>query len=298
MPIELVTFDLDDTLWDVKPTLLRAEAKQNEWLAEHRPGCVEQYDHDGLFEFKKSVWKRFPEFAHNISKMREQFLIELQLAAGYSDDEAVNGAQIAFGVFLTERHKVSLYEGALQVLESLATRYRLGAITNGNADVYKTDAAEYFDFAILAEDVGQAKPAPEAFLAALERARVEPNEAVHVGDHWDSVNVLDGLQDWQALVQARPAEGMNRGSVRLVVRRLEHKGDPQPFAYLFVVPRATEGEVEILQHIYAAQKDEGPIVGEADAVELDLTRCHLLLESLAEPTAFLNGGTVSDSLQP
>jgi len=184
MPIKLVTFDLDDTLWDVKPTLLRAEARQNEWLKANRPGCVEQYDHDALFEFKKSVWKRFPEFAHNISKMREQFLVELQLAAGYSDDEAAAGARIAFDVFLAERHKVSLYEGALQVLESLANRYRLGAITNGNADVYKTDAAEYFDFAILAEDVGRAKPAPEAFLAALERAQVEPNEAVHVGDHW------------------------------------------------------------------------------------------------------------------
>ena len=185
MPIKLVTFDLDDTLWDVKPTLLRAEAKQNEWLAEHRPGCVEQYDHDALFEFKKSVWKRFPEFAHNISKMREQFLIELQLAAGYPKAQAVTGARAAFEIFLAERHRVSLYEGALQVLESLAERYRLGAITNGNADVYKTDAAEYFDFAILAEDVGRAKPAPEAFLAALERARVEPNEAVHVGDHWE-----------------------------------------------------------------------------------------------------------------
>ena len=82
---------------------------------------------------------------------------------------------------------------------------------------------------------------------------------------------------------------MNRGSVRFVVRRLEHKGNPQPFANLFVVPRTTEGEVEILQHIHAAQKDEGPIVGEADAVELDLTRCHLLFESLAEPTALLTG---------
>jgi len=185
MPIKLVTFDLDDTLWDVKPTLLRAEARQNEWLKANRPGCVEQYDHDALFEFKKSVWKRFPEFVHNISKMREQFLVELQLAAGYSDDEAAAGARIAFDVFLAERYKVSLYEGALQVLESLANRYRLGAITNGNADVYKTDAAEYFDFAILAEDVGRAKPAPEAFLTALERAQVEPHEAVHVGDHWE-----------------------------------------------------------------------------------------------------------------
>ncbi len=82
---------------------------------------------------------------------------------------------------------------------------------------------------------------------------------------------------------------MNRGSIRLVVRALKHQRDPQSFAHLFVVPRAAEGEVEILQHIYSAQQDEGQIIGEADAVELDLTRCHHLPESLLELTALLSG---------
>jgi putative hydrolase of the HAD superfamily len=183
MAIEVVTFDLDNTLWDVDPALLRAEESQREWLLAHRPGAIDAYDHDALWEFKKSVWKRHPHLLHHVSQMRIQMLYELQLAAGYGEVEARTGAQQAFDVFLQERHKVVLYEEALEVLEQLASRYTLGALTNGNADIYKTDAGEYFDFAFLAEDVGASKPHPDMFQAALERAGVGPREIVHVGDN-------------------------------------------------------------------------------------------------------------------
>ena len=35
--IEVITFDLDDTLWDVRPALIKAEAAQNFWLDTHYP---------------------------------------------------------------------------------------------------------------------------------------------------------------------------------------------------------------------------------------------------------------------
>lgn len=180
--IRVITFDLDNTLWDVEPTLLRAEQVQQDWLRQHRPGAVEAYDHEALWEFKKSVWKRHPELLHHISRMRIQMLYELQIAAGYPEEQARSGAKEAFSVFLEERHKVALYEEALVVLRGLATRYTLGALTNGNADIYKTDAGEYFDFAFLAEDVGAAKPHPDMFEAALSKAGVAAHQIVHVGD--------------------------------------------------------------------------------------------------------------------
>jgi len=180
--ISVITFDLDNTLWDVEPTLIRAEEAQQRWLLQHRPGAVEGFDHEALFEFKKSVWKRHPQLLHHVSRMRIQMLYELQLAAGYPEEEARSGAQQAFDVFLRERHKVVLYEEALSVLELLARRYTLGALTNGNADIYKTDAAEYFDFAFLAEDIGASKPHPDMFRAALQQADVAAGAIVHVGD--------------------------------------------------------------------------------------------------------------------
>jgi putative hydrolase of the HAD superfamily len=183
MPIEVITFDLDNTLWDVEPALLRAEEAQRQWLLEHRPGSIEDYDHDSLWDFKKTVWKRHPDLVHHVSQMRIEMLYELQLAAGYGEREARAGAREAFSAFLQERHRVTLYEEALEVLELLAGRYTLGALTNGNADIYKTDAAEYFDFAFLAEEVGASKPAPDMFHAALARSGVNAERIVHVGDN-------------------------------------------------------------------------------------------------------------------
>lgn len=183
MAIEVVTFDLDNTLWDVDPALLRAEAAQREWLLQYRPGSIEHHDHESLWEFKKSVWKRHPELAHHVSQMRIRTLYELQREAGYGEDESSRGAQEAFSVFLEQRHAVELYEEALEVLEALAGRYRLGALTNGNADIFKTDAGEYFDFAFLAEHIGASKPAPDMFQAALDLTGVAAHNIAHVGDN-------------------------------------------------------------------------------------------------------------------
>ena len=183
MAITVVTFDLDNTLWDVEPALLAAEDAQRDWLLAHRPGAIDQFDHDALWEFKKSVWKRHPELAHHVSQMRIQMLYEMQLSAGYSKDDAKVGANDAFEAFLQVRHAVILYEEALEVLQSLASTYKLGALTNGNADIYKTDAGEYFDFAFLAEDVGASKPAPDMFHAAIEHSGARPDQIVHVGDN-------------------------------------------------------------------------------------------------------------------
>ena len=185
LAVSVITFDLDNTLWDVEPVLLRAERAQQDWLLENRPGTVEAFDHEALFQFKKSVWKRHPHLAHHVSQMRIQVLYELQVAAGYREDEARSGAEAAFAVFLRERQQVELYEEALGVLEQLAGHYTLGALTNGNADIYKTDAAEYFDFAFLAQDIGASKPHPDMFQAALERAGVPAEDIVHVGDDPD-----------------------------------------------------------------------------------------------------------------
>lgn len=183
MAIKVITFDLDNTLWDVEPALINAEQAQRAWLLEHRPGAIDDYDHERLFEFKKTVWKAHPELAHDVTRMRIQSLLELQLAAGYAEAEAQVGAETAFAVFLAQRHAVVLYEEALEVLQLLARDYTLGALTNGNADIYKTDAAEYFDFAFLAEEVGASKPAPDMFQAALRKTGVAAASVVHVGDN-------------------------------------------------------------------------------------------------------------------
>ena len=68
--------------------------------------------------------------------------------------------------------------------------YRLGVLTNLRRDIgelcRRLGLAPYLDFCITAEDAGAEKPHPPIFLAALERTSVDPAEAVHVGDQFES----------------------------------------------------------------------------------------------------------------
>lgn len=178
----VITFDLDNTLWDVEPALLRAEAAQRRWLVEHRPGAVDDLDEEQLWDLKKRLWKANPTLAHDVSAMRRLFLERLQLDAGYDAAAAREGADAAFEAFLSERQQVELYPGALEVIVELAGCFRLGALTNGNADIYRTEAGPYFEFAFRAEQVGAGKPAAAMFEAALAHTGRKAAEVLHVGD--------------------------------------------------------------------------------------------------------------------
>ncbi len=183
--ITLITFDLDDTLWDVRPALVKAEQAQNNWLREHYPQSIEGKDSATLNERKRQLLKRQPDLIHHISRFRQRFLEELLLDAGVAPKEAARAADQAFAKFIARRNDVALFDHAIPVLTYLQTKFRLGALTNGNADVSKTPLAHFFDFALKAEDVGAAKPEPQIFEAALAKTHTQAEHAVHVGDSHD-----------------------------------------------------------------------------------------------------------------
>lgn len=52
--------------------------------------------------------------------------------------------------------------------------------------LHALDLVSHFDFIAASSRVGFEKPHPEIFRWALEQARVDPGEAIHVGDHLDA----------------------------------------------------------------------------------------------------------------
>jgi len=182
MTIELITFDLDDTLWDVTPVMQDAEAVLRNWLAMHAPrlGGV-PIEH--LWEIRARLLQDDPLLRHRLSELRRRILLHALVGAGYSSDESEALAEGGFQVFLAARHQVELFAEVHPTLEALASRYRLGVITNGNADVRRLGLADYFQFALCAEELGVGKPDPKPFQEALARAGIAAAHAVHIGDH-------------------------------------------------------------------------------------------------------------------
>jgi putative hydrolase of the HAD superfamily len=52
--------------------------------------------------------------------------------------------------------------------------------------LHALDLVSHFDFIAASSRIGFEKPHPEIFRWALEQAKVEPGEAIHVGDHLDA----------------------------------------------------------------------------------------------------------------
>ena len=95
-------------------------------------------------------------------------------------------AREAFAAFLSQRHQVVLYANAQSVLNTLGRQFQLGALTNGNADVRKTEIGSCFHYAWRAEEFGVSKPDPALFHAAFEEAGVSADQVIHVGDCHDN----------------------------------------------------------------------------------------------------------------
>ena len=182
MSIQLITFDLDDTLWDTAPVIASAETVLREWLSEHASnlGAV-PVEH--LWSIRERVLAGEPGLKHRISALRRRVLFHALEEAGYAHGEALELADKAFEVFLHARHQIEVFPEVEPLLELLANHYALGVVTNGNADVRRLGLADYFKFALCAEDIGIAKPDARLFHEALQRGGVSPAAAVHVGDH-------------------------------------------------------------------------------------------------------------------
>ena len=187
--IQVITFDLDNTLWDVTSVIVGAEQAMRGWLDEHVPEFNPAFPRDAMAHVRERVIATQPELAHDVSAMRKAVLEQALLTLGLADAEARAQAQAAFDVFFEARQQVVFFEGALETLSELAGAYRLGALTNGNADVGRIGLDAYFSFAYSSADVGVSKPAPDMFHAALRHCSVDPAETIHVGD-----NLVDDIQ--------------------------------------------------------------------------------------------------------
>lgn len=177
--IRTITLDLDDTLWDITPVIRRAESRLRDWLAERYPRIVEMHQPEDIVELRAQVVAEFEDRSHDLTFIRQQVLARMGIAAGYGDDFVDD----AFAVFDKERNTVELFPEVRPALESLGDRYRLVAVTNGNAKLERIGIDHLFHTVVSARSAGAAKPARPIFDAAVSAGGAAAHETLHVGDH-------------------------------------------------------------------------------------------------------------------
>ncbi len=178
--IRVIGFDLDDTLWAVRPIIIRAEQRLDAWLKAEVPQLI--YDVKTMRDLREEIVREQPGLAHQLTALRYTIIKTAMVRSGIDEPLAGSLADDAMETFLQARNQVEFFDGALPAIMVLADAYTLGALTNGNADIARLGLATYFSFSFSAEDVGAPKPEPNLFHRALAHTRAAPHEMIYVGD--------------------------------------------------------------------------------------------------------------------
>ena len=176
--ITALSLDLDDTLWPVKPTLIEAEQVLARWLGQHAPATARAVGPREMLALRAQVALDHPQWQHDLTTLRLETIRRALQSQG--DDPAL--AEAAFAAFFAARHQVTLYADVRPALARLAARFRLVALSNGNAEVGRIGLGEFFVGAVTAREHGRAKPDPSIFHAACAAAGAAPGRVLHLGD--------------------------------------------------------------------------------------------------------------------
>lgn len=181
-PPRAIGFDLDDTLYDNTPVLRQADLALGKFLAKHYPDAgqwsVEQWN-----ELRLYCVSQDPGLAHDISDARHVSLEYGLRNAGYSHDDARQGARDAMEVFLQWRSRANIPPSTHALLEQLSKKCALFVISNGNANITDLGIEHHFQFALHAARHQPMKPAADLFSQAQQRLALPAREILYVGDH-------------------------------------------------------------------------------------------------------------------
>ena len=176
--VRAICFDLDNTLWEVEPVLLRAERILTDWLRDRYPRIPERFSSADMFAMREALLRDEPHQAHDFTYLRRETLARVAQAVGYDRDIAHE----AFDTWHAARNQVTPYAEVLPALERLKPRFRLASLSNGNADLARIGLAHHFEISLSAGPLGCAKPDPRAYAAVAGALTLTPAEILFVGD--------------------------------------------------------------------------------------------------------------------
>ncbi len=209
-PFRAISFDLDDTLYDNRPVMARAEA----WMVSHmRDSYLETAMYDAAWwqRLKLQLQQDDPVLRDDVTLCRLRLLQTGLEQGGMPASRAATEAEAVFERFLDMRCAIDVPARTREVLQALSARYPLVVISNGNVQIDRLGLDHHFVHILHAGNGLRMKPAPDLFTEMARRLQLPPGEILHVGDnaHTDvSGAVRNGLQsawlndvgqDWRSL---------------------------------------------------------------------------------------------------
>ncbi|MCF6459255.1 HAD-IA family hydrolase [Pseudoalteromonas sp. MMG024] len=180
--VKVISFDLDDTLYDNRPIIKNAIKTQQDYLAAIPEWAAQSGD------FWRTCRNGYalenPEIINDVTLWRQKALL-WGLETLKVENAAFHATQ-AYNAFAKARSNIEVATEVIDLLAALRKKYKVIAITNGNVDVSQFNLKDSFDLVLQAGPHGKAKPANDMFNLACQQLGVSQNEILHVGDSLDS----------------------------------------------------------------------------------------------------------------
>ncbi len=181
-PIQAITFDLDDTLYENTSVIVKAEHSLIELMHKQYPATR---------HVNKSFWRTQqkahilsnPSLKNDMGELRRLSLKSGFMELGLLGNELNAATTLCFEHFYFQRSNFTLNRNIHSLLKTLSDRLPLVAITNGNVDLQQIGLEEYFCGCFKASVELPMKPDKAMFDAAQAQLNIPHGNILHVGDN-------------------------------------------------------------------------------------------------------------------
>ena len=211
--VKVVFFDLDDTLcayWDAAKKGLRLAFEDH---PEHGQSIETMISHwaeafrDFAPTIKDTHW--YPKYLESGETTRVELMRRVLERVGVFDEAL---AERLSHTYYVERHAaLELFPEALEVLEALHKKYKLGLITNGPADIQQQEIEtlhlrSFFEYVLIEGEIGEGKPNPRVMRIAEELSGYKGDEILFVGNSFGHDVVPAREAGWHQAWVRRPSD--------------------------------------------------------------------------------------------
>jgi len=203
-PFKAISFDLDDTLYSNHPIMQITGDAMVAYFQKELPRLLNN-SFDIQAEFDINFWSAYkqkalafkPELSHDVTHLRIESYYLGMIDLGIAKKQARQAAQQALEHFDFHRSNFTVPDNIHKLLEALAKKWPLIAISNGNVNTHTINLNQYFNAIYHAGvcssgKLNKQKPCSDMFDRACQHLKIRPSELLHVGD-CGKADILGGI---------------------------------------------------------------------------------------------------------